>query len=677
MHNLYILSLTYPTCAMTPLSVRNMKQVSLAVLLVCCAMGHAQASYRALDGRTDAADPAAAYATTANPYFATTPNITVAFPNGSRKPTRQALNALQDFLNNLAVGARLAIVARTDHGKSKTLVEQRATAVRDALLGMGISGSRLALSVDGPAPTYDDGTTPPYVRVFVMPAAIDDAPAEQPAVVQAQQNTASDAAAAIASAASSKRGKDSDALASSDVRVQIANKLLSINAQGKLDAQTALNLIQAFLNPAAQAAPTQPAAAPNVPSAQAPGNPPARTTSAEIPSYWQDDARNVPSRPTDPYPSVVATPPVTWPHNAPETRPSSQSDRSFRATPVAASEQRKPTPQPSRRSAPAPTSDSQDDQQIEAFAAALEALPKPSSAPLQATDSTAQIARAPRKTAAHTWTPLTDDGQTVPAKSQKTQTPSTDTAVTSATTPIAGATPLATTTIVSAPLPSTSGSTVAPPVNKGALIKVSFQPSGPPLLPTQLSTAAPVAPKTGATASAPDESSASSVIATAPPPATPSSSKMSASTPAAAPSSSMASDNQPHVKASTATAPLATQPVTDAPTAQPTNSNAPAPETLARAKPQPTPSDFSAPSETASPKWDLDPSKTLKENLDAWAARANYHVQWRASNYIKVSTARHYTCEFLEAVSIIAQGASAIVNIDTWPQDHLIKVTDK
>ncbi|MCD5327919.1 TcpQ domain-containing protein [Chromobacterium piscinae] len=92
-------------------------------------------------------------------------------------------------------------------------------------------------------------------------------------------------------------------------------------------------------------------------------------------------------------------------------------------------------------------------------------------------------------------------------------------------------------------------------------------------------------------------------------------------------------------------------------------------------------SDFSAPPETApKPKWVLDPTKTLKDNLEVWAKDAGYRLNWKASNYIKVNTARTYEKDFLDVMKIINASAGKLIKIEILPDEQPtpeIRVTDR
>lgn len=80
--------------------------------------------------------------------------------------------------------------------------------------------------------------------------------------------------------------------------------------------------------------------------------------------------------------------------------------------------------------------------------------------------------------------------------------------------------------------------------------------------------------------------------------------------------------------------------------------------------------------ETARPKeWILDTAKTGKDNLIAWGATENYKLDWRASNYYKISgSPRPITGELLDAINEFTDAAG--LTMEVWKKDKLIRITD-
>ena len=83
-----------------------------------------------------------------------------------------------------------------------------------------------------------------------------------------------------------------------------------------------------------------------------------------------------------------------------------------------------------------------------------------------------------------------------------------------------------------------------------------------------------------------------------------------------------------------------------------------------------------AAAETARPKdWQLSNTKTLKENVVEWAAKENYTVDWKASNFFKVGTSRPLSGELLDVVDRVVIAAD--LEMSVWKQTREIWICDK
>lgn len=109
----------------------------------------------------------------------------------------------------------------------------------------------------------------------------------------------------------------------------------------------------------------------------------------------------------------------------------------------------------------------------------------------------------------------------------------------------------------------------------------------------------------------------------------------------------------------------------------------PSAATTAAIAPQPTPRpapgaefDLVAAAETARPKeWQLSSAKTLRDNVAEWAAKENYTIDWRASNYFKVGTNRTLTGEMFVVVDRVTSAAD--LDMAVWKQTREIWICDK
>lgn len=73
--------------------------------------------------------------------------------------------------------------------------------------------------------------------------------------------------------------------------------------------------------------------------------------------------------------------------------------------------------------------------------------------------------------------------------------------------------------------------------------------------------------------------------------------------------------------------------------------------------------------------WQLETTKTLRENIDAWALSAGWNpAQWLASNYYQVTSASTLQGDFPEVLRQIADGTK--LNICVYQRSKKIKVTD-
>lgn len=75
------------------------------------------------------------------------------------------------------------------------------------------------------------------------------------------------------------------------------------------------------------------------------------------------------------------------------------------------------------------------------------------------------------------------------------------------------------------------------------------------------------------------------------------------------------------------------------------------------------------------PTWHLDPASTLKDNLQKWAKKEGYELDWQASNYYKVNRAQTMQGEFLDVVNQIA-GAINPTKVALNKSARLIRITD-
>lgn len=73
--------------------------------------------------------------------------------------------------------------------------------------------------------------------------------------------------------------------------------------------------------------------------------------------------------------------------------------------------------------------------------------------------------------------------------------------------------------------------------------------------------------------------------------------------------------------------------------------------------------------------WQLETTKTLRDNIDAWALRGGWNpTQWLATNYYQVTTASTLEGDFPDVLRQIAD--STKLNICIYQRDKRIKVTD-
>lgn len=106
---------------------------------------------------------------------------------------------------------------------------------------------------------------------------------------------------------------------------------------------------------------------------------------------------------------------------------------------------------------------------------------------------------------------------------------------------------------------------------------------------------------------------------------------------------------------------------------------APAQKPVITPAPRPDPAaelGLTAAPETARPKeWLLSSTKTLKENVAEWGKKEGYEVDWRATNYFKVSRNSNLTGDILETVDRVTSAAG--LDMAAWKKDRLIRICDK
>ncbi|WP_226034384.1 OmpA family protein [Aquitalea palustris] len=209
------------------------------------AIGQAQASYSVVDD-----DPPA---TTAPRRGETISNQTVPFAAGSGRLGPQGRNAIQDILQSVSNNDSITITGRPDARSNAALAYQRANAIRAMLLQRGISSARIKIETDSSANIAQAGV---YMSVVHVASA-----GAQPA-----SRTPVNFSAVLpgpAPSAPARLTPEQAALANSDVRLLIVNKLLDINANGKIDPQTAITIMKEFTQNNVATAPQQ--MAPNMP----------------------------------------------------------------------------------------------------------------------------------------------------------------------------------------------------------------------------------------------------------------------------------------------------------------------------------------------------------------------------------------------------------------------------
>lgn len=78
---------------------------------------------------------------------------------------------------------------------------------------------------------------------------------------------------------------------------------------------------------------------------------------------------------------------------------------------------------------------------------------------------------------------------------------------------------------------------------------------------------------------------------------------------------------------------------------------------------------------TRSSQWVLVSEKSVKENLESWAALANYHLKWNAANPYKVGKPAVINGEFLEAVGRVIAATNLVMTVS--PNTSTIFINDK
>lgn len=206
------------------------------------AIGQAQASYSVVDDEPPA--------TTASRRGETIRNQTVPFAAGSGRLGPQGRNAIQDILQSVSKNDSITITGRPDARSNAALAYQRAYAIRAMLLQRGIGSARIKIETDSSANIAQAGV---YMSVVnVAPAG--DQPASRASV------NFSAVLPGPAPAVPARLAPEQSTLANSDVRLFIVNKLLDINANGKIDPQTAITIMKEFTQNNVAAAPQQMAA---------------------------------------------------------------------------------------------------------------------------------------------------------------------------------------------------------------------------------------------------------------------------------------------------------------------------------------------------------------------------------------------------------------------------------
>ena len=232
--------------------------LALSIIIACCpSVG--TAGFRVLD-ETPNGSSAGPRAAAADRYFSPIPNVVLSFQGRSNQLTPKALRDLLDFVRNAAPSARYAIVAKGNRTMPESTMAGRVGKTRQALSEFGIDPTRFALSS---GPDYEDELPTPFVRVFIVPAhLVTPEPQVLRPVGAGNMYTGAQAVGA-------GQPSGASALSNSDVQVEIANRLIAISQQGKLEPQTALMLLQNFLARPGQegAAAAQPAPPPVAPAA--------------------------------------------------------------------------------------------------------------------------------------------------------------------------------------------------------------------------------------------------------------------------------------------------------------------------------------------------------------------------------------------------------------------------
>lgn len=656
----------------------RLRPLAISIIIACCPSA-ATAGFRVLE-EVSSGSNSGPRAATAERYYSPIPNVVLSFQGKSSQLTPRALRELLDFVRNAAPNARYAIVSKGNKAVPESTIAARVAKTQQALSEFGVDTTRFALTS---GPDYEDEVPTPFVRVFIVPAHL------VAVAPQAPRPTGAAGLPSNAQVPGANQQLNASALSNADVQVEIANRLLAISQQGKLEPQTALMLLQSFLaKPGQEGASALAAAQANQhPAAAAVGRRP-----AEVEPHW----RNADAAQTTVTSVRQQRPAVAVPTDAYEGRGSVRHavyrDNSAPTVPLSAAAF---APLPSPTIATAMAAGGQASYRADG-APGLVRPQRPAEFPSQELStgnqpkarsafvpqtSLVNLAAAPARPAALIRAPEAgnvglqagaDESDAVDAFFGIQRKP-----------PVVAPGAVAATTGNASPAASEASPTAAPIALAAlaALPEPEQQPASvPPVEIPTISLPGDALDQRGSGS----EPNSETVTATQEPAPASSGFKVSPYlvTSTALPAFPVSGNPLPALAVASAdikVAPSAQVGVVDEPIRV---AAAPLPRSNAMAS-LPAASDDEASklvteaqdvsagaTDTIArpmPTWQLDAGMTLRDNLAVWASGAGYRLKWEASNYIQVVTPRTYNAEFLDVVKDVGQAVSSLVHIQVYP----------